>query len=391
MMGRRGLAIKRCAIGFALACSLWAFGGRAVQARTARLDSVALFDWDTVFDFRAQRLPLDTTIGRAAASTIRIMAVGDVMLGSDFPNASRLPPGDNPSALLRAADSLFRLGDVTFGNLEGSFSDGGTPRKQCKDPTRCYLFRMPTRYAGALRRSGFTHLSMANNHSADFGLAAQRVTMRLLDSLGIAYAGLQMAPISVTSVGGVRVGFCAFAPNFGAVPLNDYKTLRRIVSELATKCDIVIASCHMGAEGRQAERVTRRQEIFYGENRGNPYEIARVLIDAGADVVLGHGPHIPRALDCYKGRVIAYSLGNFCTYGGINVSGVNGYAPILELEVSHEGEFLRGKVHSFVQNRQSGLQQDESGRVLRYMREATRRDVPESKLRIGADGSLSVE
>lgn len=359
-------------------------------AQTKGQDTFSLFNWDTAFHFLIQRRPLDTT-ERRYPPTLRIVAVGDVMLGSDFPDASRLPQGDNPSMLLRAADSLLQLGDVTFGNLEGAFSDGGTPRKQCKDPTRCYLFRMPTRYAGALRHSGFTHLSMANNHSADFGIAAQRVTMRLLDSLRITYAGLQIAPISIDSVAGFRVGFCAFAPNFGAIQLNDYATLRRIVRELAGQCDIVIASCHMGAEGRDAARVTRQREIFYGENRGNPYEIARVLIDAGADVVIGHGPHIPRALDYYKGRLIAYSLGNFCTYGGINVSGVNGYAPLLELEVSSEGEFLRGKVHSFVQSRLMGLRLDESGKSARYMRDATLRDVPESKLQIALDGSLSVE
>lgn len=385
-----GIACWRRAFVLVLAGVLSLLIGPQGHAQTRGLDTISLFNWDTTFRFLIQRQPLDTT-ARCYQPTLRIVAVGDVMLGSDFPDASRLPRGDAPSELLRAADSLLKLGDVTFGNLEGSFSDGGSPRKQCKDPTRCYLFRMPTRYAGALRRSGFTHLSMANNHSADFGIAAQRVTMRLLDSLGIAYAGLQIAPVSVDSVAGLRIGFCAFAPNYGAVQLNDYATLRRIVQELAGLCDIVIASCHMGAEGPDAARITRQRENFYGENRGNPFEIARVLIDAGADVVIGHGPHIPRALDYYKGRLIAYSLGNFCTYGGINVSGVNGYAPLLELEVSSDGEFLRGKVHSFVQSRVDGLHLDKNGRSARYMRDATLRDVPECKLHIAVDGSLSVE
>ena len=363
------------------------FDGRA---QTLRLDSGSLFNWDTVYDFTAKPLPLDTSL-RQPRSTFRIMAVGDVMIGSDFPSASLLPPYDNPSLLLQAADSLLALGDVTFGNLEGSFLDGGAPRKQCKDPDRCYLFRVPTRYAGALRRSGFTHVSMANNHSADFGYAAQRTTMRLLDSLGIAYAGLQSAPTSIDTIDGVVVGFCAFAPNFGAVQLNDYVTMRQIVRMLAEQCDIVIASCHMGAEGKSAARITRKSEPFYGENRGNPYEIARVLIDAGADVVIGHGPHIPRALDYYKGRLIAYSLGNFCTYGKINVSGISGYAPLLEIEVNLEGEFLNGRIHSFVQRKPNGLVRDSNGSAAIYMRDAIRMDIPETRLRIALDGSLSVE
>lgn len=360
------------------------------RTQTLRLDSGLLFNWDTVYDFAAKPLPLDTSL-RQPRSSFRIMAVGDVMIGSDFPSASLLPPYDNPSLLLQAADSLLALGDVTFGNLEGSFLDGGAPRKQCKDPNRCYLFRMPTRYAGVLRRSGFTHVSMANNHSADFGYAAQRTTMRLLDSLGIAYAGLQSAPTSIDTINGVVVGFCAFAPNFGAVQLNDYATMRQIVRMLAGQCDIVIASCHMGAEGKSAARITRKSEPFYGENRGNPYEIARVLIDAGADVVIGHGPHIPRALDYYKGRLIAYSLGNFCTYGKINVSGISGYAPLLEIEVNREGEFLNGRIHSFVQRKPNGLVRDSNGSAAIYMRDATRMDIPETRLRIALDGSLSVE
>lgn len=373
-----------------LPIALAAAFARNANAQTAHLDSVRPFDWDKVFHFSLERLPMEVPT-RPRTAELRLIAVGDIMLGSDFPNESYLPPQDAPDLLLRAADSLLALGDVTFGNLEGAFRNGGAPRKQCKDESRCYLFRMPTRYARALKNARFTHLSMANNHSADFGLEAQRVTMRLLDSLDIAYAGLLAAPTAIRIVNGLKVGLCAFAPNFGAVPLNDYATARSIVRTLASQCDIVIASCHMGAEGSSATRVTRKQELFYGENRGNPYEIARMLIDAGADAVIGHGPHVPRALDIYKGRIIAYSLGNFCTHGKINIAGINGYAPLLEVELNADGTFLQGKIHSFVQLKNVGLQKDSSKRAAKFMRDATRVDIPETSLRISPDGQLSAE
>ena len=109
-------------------------------------------------------------------STITIMAVGDVMLGSDFPSKNLLPPRDDADALLREVQGLFKRADVVFGNLEGAFLAGGHPAKSCKDPSRCYLFRMPPRYAAVLQRAGFTAISNANNHVGDFGEAARHCT-----------------------------------------------------------------------------------------------------------------------------------------------------------------------------------------------------------------------
>lgn len=322
---------------------------------------------------------------------VRLLAVGDIMLGSDYPKP-HLPPGDDPLVLLADALPYLRDGDLVFGNLEGGFLSGGLPSKGCRDASRCYVFRMPPRYSSALLEAGFNMLSLANNHVNDFGLPARTLTRRLLDSLGIAHAGQQASPVdSLILENGVRVGFCAFAPNSGCCQLNDAVGMRRIVSALAARFDIVIASCHMGAEGRQARRLTGGTEIYAGENRGNPQAIARLLIDAGADVVLGHGPHVVRALDLYKGRLIAYSLGNFCTYGGFNVSGINGYAPLLEANLDGEGRFLRGRVHSFSQHGRSGPRADGSRRVVAELRELMSLDAPSSGLVLDEDGTLRLK
>lgn len=332
---------------------------------------------------KAQPLPMPPP------RSLCLMAVGDVMLGTDFPSRASLPPNDDPLALLAPALPIFAQADILFGNLEGAFRDGGHPAKACRDMSKCYLFRVPTRYATAMKEAGFTHLSLANNHVGDFGVAAQQRTVRLLDSLSIAYAGLAAYRTHIDTVQGFVIGLCAFAPNSGTSKLNDYDNLRRTVQALDTVCDIVIASCHMGAEGSAAAHITRQTEHFYGENRGNPYQIARVLIDAGADVVIGHGPHVPRAFDLYKDRFIAYSLGNFCTYGRFALSGISGYAVLLELTLAPDGAFLGGQLHPFRQIAPGGLSADLKGAVIPYLQGLTAHDLPEGELLIDNNGIIT--
>lgn len=323
--------------------------------------------------------------------TFTIVAVGDMMVGTDFPSKSSLPPNDDPDALLSPVASYIRAADIAFGNLEGAFLDGGKPAKGCRDLSNCYLFRMPTRYAAAFQRAGFDLLSLANNHVGDFGTPAQNRTRALLDSLGIRHAGLVVHPTDTLTVKGLRIGFCAFAPNSGTCQLNDYALLRRTVEKLKKENDIVIASCHMGAEGAKHTHVTKQKEIFLGENRGNVYEIARVLIDAGADMVLGHGPHVTRAMDLYKGRFIVYSMGNFCTYGRFSLKGVSGIAPLLQIRITRDGRFVDGRVIATKQISPGGTLLDPSGRVIEEMRQLMSQDLPATEIELLGDGQIRLK
>ena len=140
---------------------------------------------------------------------------------------------------------------------------------------------------------------------------------------------------------GRRIAMVAFAPNVGSNSLNDPQIGLPLVADLAAKHDIVIVSFHGGAEGNGAEVLPFAREIFAGEDRGNVVEFAHAMIDAGADIVLGHGPHVVRPLEIYKDRLIAYSLGNFATYYGISVEGIRGIAPILLVTLDDEGRFVR--------------------------------------------------
>ena len=227
--------------------------------------------------------------------TVTIIGVGDMMLGTNYPSTAYLPPNDGKD-LLTPVINVLKNADVTFGNLEGTLLDKGGYVKNCNDPSKCYAFRMPERYAKYLTEAGFDVVSIANNHVRDFGQPGLKKTIETLQNEGIHFAGLQTHPSTVFEINGMKYGFCAFAPNTGTVKIHDYEGAIKIVKELEAQSDIVIVSFHGGAEGSKHRHVTKKTEYYYGENRGNVYEFSHKLIDAGADVIFGHGPHITLSL-----------------------------------------------------------------------------------------------
>ncbi len=320
---------------------------------------------------------------------IEITGVGDIMFGTSFPSDNYLPVHDNPLLLLGDLSDTLAVSDITFGNLEGSFLDIGEPVKKCRDSTRCYLFRMPERYASALSESGFDIISLANNHFGDFGTPARNRTMQLLDSLGIFYGGIEEHPFSIFSKDSVVYGFCAFAPNKGTVSINDLEEAETIVRYLADTCQIVIVSFHGGAEGSDYQRVPRAEEMMFTEKRGDVYKFSHRMIDAGADIVFGHGPHVTRAVEVYRDRFIAYSLGNFCTYGRFNLNGPNGIAPVVKVNINEEGKFLYGKIIPVFQLPGTGVKIDPENRVIREIQDLVALDFPETVIMISENGDIN--
>jgi poly-gamma-glutamate capsule biosynthesis protein CapA/YwtB (metallophosphatase superfamily) len=320
---------------------------------------------------------------------VSIIGVGDIMLGTSFPSVRYLPPGNNPMLLLEEVADSLKSSDITFGNLEGSFLDRGEPFKICRDTNICYLFRMPEKYAATLKEAGFDLLSLANNHFGDFGLPASIRTMQLLDSLGIRYAGPQGIDLPVFTKDSVTYGFVAFSPTAGSLNLNDLEGAEAIVRSLASKCDIVIVSFHGGAEGSDYQKVTRTNEIFYGEDRGNVYDFAHRMIDCGADVIFGHGPHVTRAMEIYHDRIICYSLGNFCTYGRFNLNGPNGFSPVVKVQTDITGKFISGNIVPVYQGSDGKVRIDQQKRVINKVRELTSADFPEGGLVISENGTIN--
>ncbi|MEL6534406.1 MAG: CapA family protein [Bacteroidota bacterium] len=321
------------------------------------------------------------------ADTLSIIGVGDIMVGTNYPQESYLPP-DFANGLWDEVLPVLRDADVTFGNLEGVILNEGGNVKYCSNPAVCYAFRSPEVYAYHFANAGFDVMSTANNHAGDFGDAGRENTMRVLDALGIAHGGQLTKPTATFVRNGVRYGFAAFAPNTGTVSINDLPNARRIVEELAAVSDVVIVSFHGGAEGRNFENVPKKREIFYGENRGNVYEFAHAMVDAGADIIFGHGPHVTRAIEVYNDRFIAYSLGNFNTYGRFSLRGVSGIAPIVKVFTQPDGSFLYGQVIPTYQTGEGGARIDPDNRVIKRLQKLTAEDFPEAVIRIDDTGYI---
>ncbi|GGX24039.1 CapA family protein [Aquimarina muelleri] len=328
-----------------------------------------------------------TQLKLAKPKHIKIMAVGDIMMGTDFPNKSYLPPkGKGP---FDDVNSILSQADILFGNLEGTLTDEGKNAKNCSDPSKCYSFRSPEYFGEYLEKAGFDVMSIANNHIGDFGAIGIKNTSKTLEKHNIAYAGIFAQPSTIFEKNGITYGFCAFAPNKDCLKIHNLTNAKKIVTELKQKVDIVIVSFHGGAEGLKHTHVPRKTERFYGEDRGDVYRFAHTMIDAGADIVLGHGPHVSRAFEIYKDKFIAYSLGNFCTYSRFSLGGIKGYAPIAEIEIDTDGNFKKGKLHSAKQIDEIYPFMDDKKGALKAIKALTEKDFPESKLIFEEDGSFT--
>jgi Bacterial capsule synthesis protein PGA_cap len=310
---------------------------------------------------------------------IVIAAVGDTMLGS-YPV---VPP--DPAAYLAPIRPALRA-PLVYGNLEGTLTDR-TEDKCGAAAIDCFAFRAPLRYARYLRAAGFDVLSNANNHSYDFGAGGQADTVAALHAAGIAQTGLP-GEITVVRRGGVSVAFVAFAPYSDTASLLDLPAARSLVAAAAARADIVVVGIHAGAEGAAALHLTAGEERYAGEDRGNPEVFAHAAVDAGADLVVGSGPHVVRAMEVYRGRLIAYSLGNFAGYHNFGLDGDLARSVILRVRLSAGGAFLGGRLVSVRLVDAGRPEVDPSRAGARLVAELTRADLRGGGLAIAADGRL---
>lgn len=321
----------------------------------------------------------------AAADGITVAAVGDIMMGSDFPSP-RLPR-DRGKRLLSEAAPYFKGCDIALANLEGPLLADGQPAKRPVSG-RSYLFRTPPRYALNLKEAGISMVSLANNHAMDFGRAGLSSTKRALSKAGVAFSS-KSGEIAEFLVRGVRVGVLSLS--FGPPPRSIVFPAQALdeIARASGRYDILILSIHAGAEGRGALHVVPGMERYLDEPRGDLIRFAHDAIDRGADLVLGHGPHVPRALEIYRGRLAAYSLGNFATFGGLSLALESGYAPLLTAELAPDGAFVQGAIISFLQKPLRGPRPDPERRALRLMQRLSAEDFPGSPLVFGPLGEIT--
>lgn len=324
------------------------------------------------------------------SDTLTLVASGDITMGTDFPSPKYLPP-DSGKHLFEGVKDFFKKGDIVFGNMECVLQNGGTylSSKPCIPLESCYLFHCPTYYVNNIVNAGYNLLSIANNHANDYGQEGRLSTKSVLEKTNIQFAGIIEKPYAIFEKKGLKIGFAAFAPNVGIMHLNNYPENIKLIKKLDSLCDIVIVSFHGGAEGEEYEHVPFKEEFFLGHSRGDVHKFAHTMIDAGADILLGHSPHVPRALEVYKNRFIVYSLGNFCTPTRINLMGAGGFAPIIELKVNKKGEFIKGKIIPIYQKKMQGPRYDSLQKAIKRVKKLTEEDFPNGVIQIDNEGNIT--
>ncbi|MBT1072309.1 CapA family protein [Pelotalea chapellei] len=270
----------------------------------------------------------------AAAEEIVINAVGDIMLAGRWTAEIRKKGYDFPFA---ATSAELAQGDINLANLESPISRRGQEFTQKK-----FRFRAEPAVAKALRTAGFNLVTLANNHSMDFGGDALSETLQHLESAGVAWigAGENLGEARKRAVYTVKNKKIAFLGYSLTQPIEFYagssrpgttpgweKVYTEDIARARREADYVVVSFHWGAEGSTA---------------ASPYQrtAAHKAIDAGADAVIGHHPHVLQGMERYKKGIIFYSLGNFAF---ASTSTTADFGALLRLrfnETSREAEIL---------------------------------------------------
>ncbi|MGD1872073.1 MAG: CapA family protein [Mastigocoleus sp.] len=320
----------------------------------------------------------------AEEASVVIQAVGDLVPGTNFPNY-RLPKNKN-QLFPESVRIYLRRADILFGNFESSLT---SYRYTAKDISRgqVFAFRSPPSYASLFADVGFDILNIANNHSLDFGTVGLKDTVRNLKSVGIETTG-HKNQILLLEKNDLTIATIGFSPYSFHNSIHDLEKAKALVEIAKTQADVVIVSMHAGAEGTQALRVRNKTEYFYGENRGNSIKFARNMIDSGADLVLGHGPHVPRALNIYKGKLIAYSLGNFLGYKTLSTRAQTAYSMILEVRINKKGRLLAAKIIPVHLDSRGIPQIDQHFRTVGLLRYLINKDFPETSIQINKKGEI---
>ncbi|HMN98112.1 MAG TPA: CapA family protein [Miltoncostaeaceae bacterium] len=313
------------------------------------------------------------------AQPIDVAYAGDTVMGS-------LPyglPADGGASFFSQVDDLL-TGDIVLGNLEGTLTTRGSS-KCGSGSSNCYAFRTPPSYARWLKDAGFTVMNLANNHANDFGPVGLSDTVAALRRVGIRNTGRPGTQATVTA-GGQKVAILGFASYTWSDPLTDIAQAQRRVRQAARTAPIVIVTFHGGAEGSDKTRVPQGTETFLGENRGDLRRFTHAVIDAGADLVVGSGPHVMRGMELYKDRLIAYSMGNFAGYAVFSLGGALSTSGVLQVTLNPDGSFRSGRLRPTQLVGEGTPAQGGNGVAM--VRALSQQDFGARAPRIGANGAI---
>ncbi|WP_346537786.1 CapA family protein [Micromonospora sp. DPT] len=319
-----------------------------------------------------------------AGEAVSLSATGDIIMGNA---PSRLPANGGRGFFDEISDALDA--DLVMGNLEEPLTEDTGTGKCGANATACFQFRAPSSYAAHLKDAGFELLNQANNHGYDYGPQGYTNTQKALEKQGLKHTG---APdqITVVEVKGVKIAVAGFSSYPWSNSLTDIDAATAVVEKATTMADLVVVQVHMGAEGADRTKVKPGTELFYGENRGDPVKFSHAMIDAGADLIVGHGPHVLRGMEFYQGRLIAYSLGNFAGGGrSLNPSGRLGWGGVLKVSLKPDGSFAGGSFTSTRMDSVGKPTMDSADQGLGLVKQLSRADFPRTGARFDAEGRIS--
>ncbi|MCW3039517.1 MAG: CapA family protein [Solirubrobacterales bacterium] len=306
---------------------------------------------------------------------------GDTTLGSSF----GLPPQDG-FAVLQDVAPVLGAADLSAVNSEGTFATGGSS-KCGSGSSNCFAFRAPPRNTTALKRAGVDIVNLANNHAFDFGATGLGQTITALRRHDVAVTG-RPGEITVLTVPGAKVAFVGFAAYPWTSSINDLPGVRALVRRAAGSANLVVVFMHAGAEGADRTHVPAGGEEAFGEQRGDSRAFAHTAVDAGADLVLGSGPHVVRGIELYKGRLVAYSLGNLGGYRNFATGGTLSLSGILRTTMDDDGRFLAGRLTSLTLDGTGIPHLDAGGRAGALIAELSKVDFGARGVGVRRDGTI---
>jgi hypothetical protein len=334
-------------------------------------------------------------------STVRFCAGGDVTLGTNLDTtwtrlvAHRLKKPvaalPSPDSLVAPLRPLFASADFVLLNVEGAIGDGVPPIEKCAKSTGgCFALRMPPRAATAIRGVSKRTViaNLANNHARDAGAEGLRETARALESAGVVVTGTDTLPTLAVTAHGDTVAFLGFSTSGGSNDLRDLDAVRRHVARAAGGSRRVIVTMHLGAEGRAAQRTLDSTEMYFDASRGNPVAFAEAATSAGADLVIGHGPHVVRAAEWRGSALVLYSLGNLVTYGPFSHREPMRRGVVACATVDGRGAVHDVRLHATSQRAPGRVSIDRSHRALALMDSLSRLDFPKTGARVHKDGRV---
>ena len=338
--------------------------------------------------------------GAPVSRSVRVCSGGDVAMGTNLDTrwaVGRVFQGrpvraiPDPTTLIPPLVPIFAAADVALLNVEGAIGSGSAPTKCSGRSNLCFAIRQPPGTEQALRAIAPRATvvgNIANNHARDAGPAGFAETRRRLTEAGVLVTGADSIATPVPVGPGDTIGVLGFSSGNHPSVL-DLAAVRRYVERAAAQYGRVIVTMHIGAEGAKARRTPDRLEMFAGERRGNSVAFARVASEAGASMVIGHGPHVLRGIEWVGRTLVAHSLGNLLTYGAFTMSGYNGRAAVLCGTLEADGSVTGVVAHPTKQVPPGIVSADPDSLALGDLRELSGLDFPRTGAVIGADGSVT--